>query len=302
MIREMLEFLKTNDVEYKECYDLAMLSPIKIGGKASIVVFPDSINKLICLVDFLECIKICYKIVGRMSNVLFCDEIYDGVVIRTDRVRQYEIKDNIVSADCGVSMPHLAHVCSRVGLSGMESLCGIPGSIAGAVVGNAGAFGSEISDIFISALTYDKGTRRIVRLFRDELGFSYRRSFIKDKGQLVILSCDLCLRMSDIVSVTNETERIRKIRKDTQPTDLPSLGSSFRRPDDGTPAARLIDLCGLKGCSVGGCSVSEKHAGFIVNTGGGRAEEYIELTEKIKGEVYRKFKVSLEAEVESIKT
>lgn len=299
MIREMLEFLKANDVEYKENFILAGLSPIKIGGGASLVCFPDNIRKLICLVDFLESIKNRYKIVGRMSNVLFPDTKYEGVVVRTDKIRQLEVGDNIISAYCGVALPHLAAFCSRAGLSGLEALSGIPGSLAGAVVGNAGAFGREISDIFISAVLYDISTRDIIRLERDSLDFSYRNSSLKGRGEFALLSCKLRLCHSDSLTVIQETCRVSEIRRSTQPYGIPSLGSTFKRPE-GIAAARLIDLCGLKGCTVGGCSVSEKHAGFIVNTGGGTANDYVTLTEIIKSEVLRKFAVSLEPEVEFI--
>ncbi len=295
---EILEFLKANDVEYKENFILAGLSPIKIGGEASLVCFPDNIGKLTCLVDFLESIKIRYKIVGRMSNILFPDKKYEGVVIRTDKISQLEIRDNIISAYCGVALPHLAAVCSRAGLSGLEALSGIPGSLAGAAVGNAGAFGRELSDIVISALLYDISTHEIIRLKGEKLGFSYRNSVIKGGG-LVVLSCELRMCESDSATVRSETDRIREIRNNSQPTNLPSLGSTFKRPE-GIPAARLIDLCGLKGCTVGGCSVSKKHAGFIVNTGGGTANDYLNLIKIIKSEVFRKFAISLEPEVEFI--
>lgn len=299
MIREVLDFLKANEVEYRENYTLAGLSPIKIGGESSIVSFPDNISKLICLVNYLENIKIKHKIVGRMSNTLFSDSKYDGVVIRTDRIRQYEIRDKTVFAYCGVGLPRLAHACSVAGLSGLEALSGIPGSIAGAVIGNAGAFGGEISDRVISVSLFDKDTGEIIRLEGDKLGFSYRNSVLKGGG-LVLLSCSLRMCESDPYTVKKETDRIREIRKNTQPTNMPSLGSTFKRPDTGTPAARLIDLCGLKGCCVGGCSVSEKHAGFIVNTGGGTADDYIELTEKVRADVFTKYAVRLHTEVEFV--
>ena len=299
MHREILDFLKMNDVEYKEGLCLAEISTIKIGPKAFAVAYPNSFEKLICLVDFVKDNKIEYKILGRMSNVLFLDDFYDGIVIRTDRLNDFSINRNTVVASCGICLPCLCNILCKSGLSGFEGLSGIPGSIAGAILGNAGAFGYEIGERVLSVECFDMINGETITLTADNIRFSYRHSLFKSSG-LVILSAKFLLSQSDEMSVRNEMERCRKARVSSQPTDKPSLGSTFKRPKEGIFAAKLIDDCGLKGYSVGGAQISTKHAGFIINNGGATAKDYIDLSDYAADRVYEKFKIRLEREVEII--
>ncbi len=299
MNREILDFLKMNDVEYKERRRLADVSPIRIGGEADIMAYPDSEEKLIGLIAFLENINIKYKIVGRMSNILFSDKGYRGVIIRTDRICEYSIDRNILSVSCGASLPLISDVLCRAGLSGFERLSGIPGSIAGALVGNAGAFGSEIADRLLDVKFLDIPSRELITLSRNELEFFYRTSSLK-RMRAVILSARFSLTESDAFSIKGEMDRCREIRRKTQPIGIPSLGSVFKRPCENVYAAKLIDECGLKGYSIGGAQISKKHAGFIVNTGGATAENYIGLSNYAKGCVLDRFGIHLEREVEIV--
>jgi UDP-N-acetylmuramate dehydrogenase len=299
MHREIPNFLKMNDVEYKEDYCLAEISTIKIGPKAFVIAYPNSIQKLILLLNFLIDHKIRYKILGRMSNVLITDDFYDGVIVRTDRLNDFSIDHSVVIAHCGISLPYLCNVLCKAELSGIEGLSGIPGSIGGALFGNAGAFGYEIGDRVISVDCFDVKSRSIITVKADDIEFSYRHSKFKDGG-LVILSARLLLKKSDYDSIKKEIDRCRRIRMQTQPTDKPSLGSAFKRLGNGLFAAKLIDDCGLKGYSVGGAQISTKHAGFIINNGEATAKDYIDLSNLVIEIVYERYKILLEKEVEII--
>lgn len=291
----LIGFLKMHDVEYRENVCLGEMSPIRIGGVADLVVYPQRVDLLISILRFLKENKIKYKILGRMSNVLAPDISYHSVVIRTDRLNNMRVSDSLVYVGCGCSMACIANFTAQNGLSGMEALSGIPGSIGGSIVGNAGAFGREISDLIANVFVYDIDRREVIELTRDECGFGYRRS---DLGsQCVVLGAIFRLAISNSHSVYAEMARVRSLRIATQPTGIPSLGSTFRRVDD-ISAARLIDECGLKGHTVGGAQISVKHAGFIVNIGGAIAKDYINLSEYAAECVYSRFAVRLQREVE----
>ncbi len=297
MNRELLDFLKMNDVKYIENLPLACISPIKIGAEATIVAYPNSENKLVNLVGFLENNKIRYKIIGRMSNVLPPDEKYNGVIVKTDRITSCGISGRILECSLGAGIPFVANLLCKAGLSGFEGLCGIPGSIGGGIACNAGAFGREISDLLLDAKVYDIEDECVVELANDDLDFAYRSSVLKNRPWL-LLSARFKLSESNTLSVKRRMSAIREKRRVTQPTDMLSLGSTFKRPPGGYSAAFLIDQCGLKGYSVGGASVSEKHAGFIINRGNSTAKDYIALVEHIKKRVSEAFGVRLQREVE----
>ena len=194
-------------------------------------------------------------------------------------------------------MPFMAKILQRAGLSGFEGLSVIPGSIGGAVLGNAGAFGGEISDLLIDIEVYDTESGQVLRISKEDCGFSYRHSIFKERN-CIILSVRFGLYDSDPDSVLAEMNRCAKARKSTQPTDKLSLGSGFKRPRSDLSAARLIDSCGLKGYSVGGAEISKKHAGFIINNGGATAGDYIALSDYAADCVYQKYGICLEREVE----
>lgn len=297
MQREILDFLKMHDVEHKENLSLATLSPIKIGGNASIVAYPKTSDKLVDLIGFLEKTKIKYKIAGRMSNLLPPDEKYDGVVIRTDKVNHFDIRDNLLTASCGVSLVGISSLLCKEGLSGFEGLSGIPGSVGGAVVGNAGAFGCEISDSISGVLVYDLNGGSIEYIMAEDCAFSYRSSVFKS-GRYIVLTAEFKLSQSYANSVFLEMQRVREVRKRTQPTGVPSLGSTFKRPGNNLYAAKMIDECGLRGYKIGGAKISSKHAGFIVNSGGATSLDYKKLLNYAQRCVYERFKVNLESEIE----
>ena len=297
MIEYLKKYLKINDVEFKEKIKLSDFSAIRIGGEANIVTYPDTANKLVALLSFCQRFDLKYKIVGNMSNLLPLDDGYDGIIVKTDKINSFEISENNLKVGCGVKLPLIATKAAIAGLSGMEGICGIPGQVGGSVRGNAGAFGREISDIIVSCEVYLPTFDEITTLLPSELDFSYRSSIISSID-LVILSAEFKLKKSDKDSVFLEMQRLNGLRKNTQPISYPSLGSFFKRTENCESAARLIDLCGLKGERVGDAAVSDKHAGFIVNLANATSYQVLTLASVVEERVYERFGTRLKREVE----
>ncbi len=297
MFEYVKEFLKMNDVEYIEDVKLSSISPIRIGGNAKIIAYPNSAVKYVQVLRFLGAIKCNFRILGRMSNVLPGDEDYDGVIIKTDRMRGLYIDLDATHVFSGIATRVLACELCRKGLSGFEELSGIPGSIGGAIYGNAGAFGREIADLISEVTFYSPTDDSVYTATARELAFAYRDSAFKH-GLGYIISARLALTHSDIDSVTWRMEYVKSLRQRSQPVGELSLGSTFKRPQGDLPAAMMIDECGLKGYGIGGAEISRKHAGFIINKGGATADDYLKLAEHASEKVYQKFGVHLECEVE----
>ena len=233
-----------------------------------------------------------------MSNLLVENGYYNGIIIKTDKMSEKSEAEERICLSCGVRLAHALHRKAVVGLGGMEGLVGVPGSVGGMVKQNAGAFGYEISDRFISADCYLLNERKVVTFSKDDMKFSYRSSALRDRNA-VLLSATfelLPMRVDDI----NEKIRSYSIqRRRTQPLEYPSLGSVFKRYN-GHSAGFYIDRAELKGAFVGGAAVSEKHAGFIVNKGGATSGDFLELIKRVKNKVYADFGIELEEEIEII--
>ena len=296
MTEEILGFLKANDVKYTRDEYLSWLSTVRIGGMADIVAYPDSEDKLIRLVEFLE-EKIEYKVLGRMSNVLPSDDRYRGVIVRTDLMSHVDFQGNIITVEAGISLPRLSSLCQDMSLSGLEELSGIPGSLGGAIFGNAGAYGREISDLVIDVSAYNIDSKTVVEIPSEMLGFGYRTSAFK-ASRLVILSAKLGLTFGDKDKIQTKIREISTKRRNSQPMGKPSLGSTFKRPSENIYPWRLIDECGLRGFSIGGAAISEKHAGFIVNQGNATSADYFAVASYVKNTVQEKTGVNLEYEFE----
>ncbi len=297
MIEYVLDYLKMNDVEYREDVEMRSLSSVKIGGLAEIVAFPHREEELLKLVRFLTNAEIPYKVLGRMTNVLPNDSDYHGIIVITDRFSEFYFDKTLVYATAGVSLPLLALMAERIGLSGFEEVAGIPGSIAGSVIGNAGAFGKEVGQIVDSVRFYDIESDSIVQLSANECLFSYRSS--RFKGQKGVL-LSACFSLYDCNALEIKKRRIffKEKRLFTQPSGIPSLGSTFKRPLNNVSAGKLIEECGLKGFSVGDAEISTKHAGFIVNKGNATAKDYLATAEVAVDRVLTNFGIKLEYEIE----
>ncbi len=295
MIKTVTDFFKSKDVKYKEGVNLASISPLHIGGLASLIAYPCTVEQLILIAGYLQKNEIPYKIIGRMTNILFTAEKVAFVLVSTRYIKAATFSDNVLHAECGAFLPHLALLSAELGLSGFEELSGIPASVGGAVRSNAGAFGREISELISSVTVYDVASVSVIELSPSECDFSYRHSAFRDNKRIV-LSADFKLSRSE-ENISSKINYFKQKRKETQPVGEHSIGSTFKRPA-GAYAAEMIDRCGLKGRRVGGVKISEKHAGFIVNAGFGTAQDYLNLMEIARRAVYERFGVMLENEIE----
>ena len=287
-------FLKDNGIDAHFNESMQKHTTFKVGGNAMCIAVPDTVEKAAVLIKFLNENNIKHYFLGNGSNVIFNDNGFDGVIIKTSALNSIEIDKNYVKSGAGVLMTALAKKLQENNLSGLEFCYGIPGNIGGGVFMNAGAYGGEISDCLVSVEYIDeKGVLKSIS--KEECDFSYRHSrFMKEKW--LIVSATFKLEEKDGEEMLCFMEDIMQRRKDKQPLDKPSAGSSFKRPV-GYFAAALIDECGLKGMTVGGAQVSEKHAGFIVNIGGATCEDIVALADKVRQIVFEKKGVVLEKEM-----
>ena len=298
-IEKLIAELDKHGVEYKLNMPLAPMTTFRIGGRCSVAAFPKSVEDLRVAVRASRELYVKYAVVGKGSNLLFSDEGFDGMIILTSHMTQVSEKNGLLYAEAGVGLGAISGYAAKSSLSGLEFAYGIPGSVGGAVFMNAGAYGGEMSDVVAYSDYYDPETDKFGRFSGDEQGFSYRKSIYSRNEGLIILGAAFKLSAGneeDIRSVMNENMRKRR---EKQPLDFPSAGSAFKRPE-GDFAARLIDECGLKGFSVGGAAVSEKHAGFVINKDNATAKDVRELMDRVADIVFEKYGIRLESEIKYI--
>ena len=272
---------------------LSKHTSFRIGGPADIFILPKLADELI------EVIKKCkgkaypLTLIGDGTNVLVADEGIRGVVVSTKMMNEYEFaEDGKLRALAGARLGKLAEeACSR-SFDGLAFASGIPGTIGGAVFMNAGAYDNEIKDFVESVVVF--GEEKI-NLSKEEMGFGYRRSILHNSG-LIVLEVNLKLNKGFEQNIRKKMAELNTRRKKTQPLDSFSAGSTFKRPQSGY-AAELIDKAGLKGFQMGGARVSDKHAGFIVNTGNASAKDVLNLMEAVRQKVYDCYHIDLEPEV-----
>ena len=268
----------------------------RIGGCADYYVQPSSIEELQSLIRFLNKSDIECCVIGNGSNLLVSDKGIRGVVIQlSDTFDEVEYIDDVtVKVMSGMMLSRLGNKLADKGLAGFEFATGIPGSVGGAVRMNAGAYGGEIKDIIVSADVLDR-SGRLISLSRDELELGYRTSCIAAMDYIVV-SAVFRLQKGDTDTIKALIKELAVKRRAKQPLEYPSAGSTFKRPQ-GFFAAKLIEDAGLKGVSVGGAMVSEKHSGFVVNTGNATAKDVCMLTDMVKDKVKQQSGVDLELEV-----
>jgi UDP-N-acetylmuramate dehydrogenase len=275
---------------------LGPLTTWRIGGPAELLASPVDRDDLIRAVTWANGRGMAWRVLGNGSNLLVGDGGVRGLVLRMRKVLDsVEISGSRVVAGAGASFPGLAHAAAKHGLAGIEFGAGIPGSIGGAVVMNAGWHEFEIGNV-VSAVTHLEADGTIAEYLHDACRFGYRTSAFRGRRGIV-LSAELRLTPDDPTAVNERLTRFAESRKANQPTELPSCGSVFLKPE-GDFAGRLIEAAGLKGRRVGGIQVSEKHANFFVNVGGGRASDALALVELVEREVFEKFAVRLTREFE----
>lgn len=267
----------------------------RIGGPADFYLCPHSTNEVQEIVEICKEEKLPYFVLGNGSNLLVSDKGYRGVVVQLwKNFSDITVKDCCIQAKAGALLSKVAAEALEAGLTGMEFASGIPGTIGGAAFMNAGAYGGEMKDIIKSVKVLD--TQGEVRVLpKEELKMGYRTSIVKEKGYTV-LSVELELTRGNQEEIRNTMEDLKERRTSKQPLEMPSAGSTFKRPE-GYFAGKLIMDSGLRGFSVGGAQVSEKHCGFVVNKGGATAMDVLNLIREVQRRVKEQFGVDLETEV-----
>ena len=297
MYNELFSYLREKDVKYKGNVNLSLLSSVKIGGEVKVGIFPNSIEQLVDVLRFLHSGGYPFCIIGKMTNLLADDRVYNGVAVFTDKIKGFVVNGNIVRITCGSMLSGVIMRLSEYSLGGLEMLCGIPGTLGGMIYSNAGAFGRELSDFFVSATVYDIKKDKIFTATKDQLYFSYRHSCFKDNKFLAVLDVSLSFEFKDKEIIKQQIKETQDKRKSTQPIAYPSLGSVFKRCG-GVSVARLADECGIKGHMIGGAQISEKHAGFIVNIDNASSEDFRKMISFVKDKIHKCYGLTIEEEIE----
>ncbi|HIT19876.1 MAG TPA: UDP-N-acetylmuramate dehydrogenase [Candidatus Fimivivens faecavium] len=279
---------------------MSLHTSFRIGGPADLFFLPKDVEELARALRFCRGEGLQYVLLGNGSNLLVSDGGFRGAVIATTRyLGGISCEGTELAAGAGAPLNLLAHRARKESLTGLEFSYGIPASVGGAVFMNAGAYGGEMKDVVSEVSYLDPEADFALRAIpADQAGFSYRHSLFHENGG-VIVGARFSLSRGDPEQIRAVMEETMAKRKAKQPLELPSAGSTFKRPE-GAYAAALIDRCGLKGRRVGGAMVSEKHAGFLVNAGGATAEDVLRLVETVRETVLRETGYVLEMEVRRI--
>lgn len=289
------------DLKWAADEPMAKHTSFRIGGPAKRMAFPKTREQLVVLMGFLQDAGVKPLLIGNGTNLLVADKGLDTVVIDTSaELSHIELTDEgEIAADAGVSLAKLALFAWKNGLTGLEFAHGIPGTVGGGVCMNAGAYGGEMKQVLRSAavLFPEEGIRT---LSCEELNLSYRRSLLTEHPEAVVLYAEFELTPGDPETIRAAMRELMAKRKASQPLEWPSAGSTFKRPE-GHFAGTLIDQCGLKGLTVGGAQVSEKHAGFLINRGGATFADMAELIRQVQQRVLVETGVTLEPEVKIVR-
>ena len=289
------KFYDENDIKIDE--KLSSYVNFKVGGPADILLIPKSKEQVIKSVEVCKENKIPFYLIGNGSNILVRDGGFRGVVISLKEVNTIIVDGDKIEAECGAMLKAVSDKAMENSLTGFEFACGIPGTIGGAVFMNAGAYDGEIAHVIESAEIIDEECN-IVRLSNKDLDFGYRSSIVMKKGYTV-LSAVFKLEKGEVKTIKELVDDLTNKRESKQPLEYPSAGSTFKRPT-GYFAGKLIQDAGLKGYSIGGAAVSEKHSGFVINKGNATAKDITDLIKYIQDEVKRQFGVELHPEVRII--
>ena len=298
-MEQLRRFLTQENICFEEDLPLARYATLRIGGPAKLAVFPTSKEAVIKLLERLSEQDLRYVVIGNASNVLFSDAGYNGVVLFTTQWKETMRSGNELTASAGVSLPSLSRMAWRESLSGLEFAQGIPGTVGGAVLMNAGAYGGEIGKLCRQSTCFDADSGKVVTFSGDAQNFGYRTSVYQTNPRYTVLEVRLSLLPDAQERILARMEEYAESRRAKQPLDLPSAGSTFRRPE-GYFAGKLIEDCGLKGYRIGGAEVSTKHAGFLVNRGGATAADVLALIESIQERVRSTFGVELHPEIRTV--
>ena len=290
----LANFLESENIEYRLNEPMRAHTTFKIGGEADIFIIPASPAALISAVKKCAELEIPYFILGNGSNLLVSDGGIEGAVISLAGINGISAKGEKITCGAGAMLSSVCLKALSLSLTGLEFAYGIPGTAGGALYMNAGAYGGQMADVIESAECLT-ASGDIKTLKKEDMQLGYRSSIFK-KGGLIIISLTLALKKGDKAEIKAEMDELLNRRKQKQPLEYPSAGSTFKRPE-GYFAGALIEKNGLKGLTVGGAQVSEKHAGFVINRGGATAADVKALIGKIQKTVFENDGVMLEPEV-----
>lgn len=312
-LKALCDAFLENNIDCAKNESLVPHTTFHIGGPASLTVWPSSRAQLIQVLslwrEFGGNCPIC--VIGDGSNVLFSDDGYSGLVIITNRARRIVFEEDKADdrarfrdarifcqayAECGASLTMLVDACADRALSGLEFAYGIPGTVGGATVTNAGAYGGDMERVLVAAEHYDLDSGEIVRLTDREMDLAYRHSIYQGHPRWILLSIVITLSYGDAADIRKRMNDNMASRMDKQPMEYPSAGQVFKRPVDNF-AGRMIANAGLRGYSIGGAQVSEKHTGFIVNRGGATAKDVMALIRIVQDEVEKVYHHRLECKL-----
>ena len=293
LLNELYRIVGEDNVKLDE--PMSKHTTFRIGGPASYFVTPMDTEELSQVVVLCKAERVPFFLLGHGSNILVSDKGIGGVVIQLYKnYAKFSIEGNLVKAEAGIMLNKLGQEIRNAGLTGFEFAAGIPGTLGGAVMMNAGAYGGEMKDIVesVSLMDYDGN---LIKKSGEEMDFSYRHSIVEDE-ELIVLGATLKLNPGNIENITAKMQELALARKTKQPLEFPSAGSTFKRPE-GYFAGKLIMDSGLAGYRVGDAEVSEKHCGFVINKGHASAKDVMTLIDDVRNTVYDKFKVELSPEV-----
>ncbi len=295
-MNELANFLSSQDVKYQRNKKLSESTSIGIGGIANLVIQPKSKQEFTKVLLYLSQNALKHKIVGNMTNLLPLDGIIETILVSTLFMNRISVCAGMVEAECGVLFSKIILYAAKESFGGAEALFGIPGTVGAMLSLNAGAYGTCISEFLSEVTVYDALDGEEVRLKKDDVAFYYRDSELK-RQNLTVLEAKFNFMHCDKNEIYDKIFQIKSSRMNTQPINSKNLGSVFKRTE-GYAASYLVDQCGFKGKRVGKISVSEKHAGFFINEGGGTARDFLELLEIVKNKVKERYGIELEEEFE----
>lgn len=293
---KLLDVISEDKVKINE--PMRLHTTFRVGGPADIFVIPQTKEEVKAVIRLCRELQMPYYIVGNGSNLLVSDRGYRGVILQISKaMNRIEVRGNKIIAEAGALLSQIASKALEAGLTGFEFASGIPGTLGGACVMNAGAYGGEMRGV-LAEVTVMTQEGEFVHLSADELEMGYRTSVFAKKGYIV-LGAEIVLEVGDKAAIRNLMDELKQKRNQKQPLEYPSAGSTFKRPE-GYFAGKLIEDAGLRGFRVGGAQVSEKHCGFVINRDGATAADIMELMRQVSERVEHKFGVALEPEVKRL--
>lgn len=282
-------------LELREYEPMSRHTTFRIGGPARLMALPKNRQEAVTAVRAARELGISPFFLGNGSDLLVSDGGFSGFIIKTTGLDQTREVNRRLQAESGIPLARLAMAALGRGLTGLEFAHGIPGTLGGGVTMNAGAYGGELVQV-LTSVTFLNEDGQVITLPAEECALTYRHSLFSDHPEWLILEAEFELPQGDAAAIKSKMDELAQKRRSKQPLDLPSAGSTFKRPE-GYFAAALIEQCGLKGLTVGDAQVSEKHAGFVVNRGSATAGDVRRLMEQVQSTVLRETGVTLEPEV-----